>query len=47
MLPGGPGIPQPLPPAGGGHWDQDQVDSSAGFSLISILIAFFTIPELL
>jgi hypothetical protein len=24
VLPGGPGIPQPLPQAGG-HWDQDQV----------------------
>jgi len=26
VLPGGPGIPQPLPSGGGtGHWDQDQV----------------------
>lgn len=24
VLPGGPGIPQPLPQSGG-HWDQDQV----------------------
>lgn len=24
-LPGGPGVPQPLPPTGG-HWDQDQVN---------------------
>lgn len=25
VLPGGPGVPQPLPQSGGGHWDQDQV----------------------
>lgn len=24
VLPGGPGVPQPLPPSGTGHWDQDQ-----------------------
>lgn len=24
VLPGGPGVPQPLP-SNGGHWDQDQV----------------------
>ncbi|XP_037915678.1 uncharacterized protein LOC119654382 isoform X3 [Hermetia illucens] len=24
VLPGGPGVPQPLPQSGGGHWDQDQ-----------------------
>lgn len=24
VLPGGPGVPQPLPPSGQGHWDQDQ-----------------------
>lgn len=33
VLPGGPGVPQPLP-ANGGHWDQDQVKTKMEFFFI-------------
>lgn len=32
VLPGGPGVPQPLP-SNGGHWDQDQVRNIFMFTL--------------
>lgn len=46
VLPGGPGVPQPLPPTGG-HWDQDQVSKHTGHSDFHNYHHFFSISELL
>lgn len=35
-LPGGPGVPQPLPQQGG-HWDQDQVNQQLQLTICIIL----------
>lgn len=37
-LPGGTGVPQPLPQNAGGHWDQDQVSSFRWKEIQSIFI---------
>lgn len=46
MLPGGPGVPQPLPPTGG-HWDQDPVSSKFVYEYFFYLILNYSINYLL
>lgn len=46
VLPGGAGVPQPLP-SNGGHWDQDQVNYICNpLKLVIINFSFFFLAEL-